>query len=96
MELFNSIAKHELPPYLRNVVHIESRIDGPILRELEEMVKGAQLAGVLLMAEQYEGRVVVTAAEAAHLLRIARADFPDEVQWIEQHVSQQVPVKLAP
>nr|CBA32618.1 hypothetical protein Csp_D33050 [Curvibacter putative symbiont of Hydra magnipapillata] len=95
-QLLQGIVVEANPPgKIASTLHLERRIDGPLLQERTQIVAGAQNAGIVSRMNPSNVKVIarIDSMQASLLLKQYAVDFPDEVAWVEQLVEKQLPTQ---
>jgi hypothetical protein len=80
------------PAKIRDILHVESRVDGKYLEERTRLMVGAQSGDAIgrLNPSHVSPVFKSDAVQANFLLRQHELDFPDEVAWIRSAIESSV------
>lgn len=90
--LLGIVGEANPPGKVASTLHLERRIDGPLLHERTQIIAGAQNAGIVSRMNPSNVKVIarIDSMQASLLLKQYAVDFPDEVAWVEQLIEKQL------
>ncbi|MBK8011690.1 MAG: hypothetical protein IPK13_10080 [Deltaproteobacteria bacterium] len=76
--------ENEAPEAVRRLLHVEYRLDGPVVKEYSTILAAAQASGLVSRdnPSNVSARGKVDQIQAQNLMDQWSIDFPDETEWL--------------